>query len=196
MASQVQICNIALGNIGGKASISSITENSREAIACNRVYVVCARALLRSHEWSFSKAYYTLNDLGSPPTFWDYRYSYPAECLKVRKILPAVETDDPVHFEVAAGDTSSTRVILTDQEDAEMCFTKDMDDPVQYPDDFILTLAWSIAASISLPLSGDRHLQTQAYQAYLAHLSSSTASDGGEATWQQRGAPDWISGRA
>ena len=196
MASQVQICNIALGNIGGKASISSITENSKEAIACNRVYDTVLRAVLRAHNWSFAKAYFTLNDLGDPPTHWSYRYSWPADCLKVREIVPAATTDDPVLFEVGAGATASTKVILTDKAEAEMVYTKLMDDPVAYPDDFTMTLAWHIAAAIALPLSADLQLQQSAFQTYLAYLGTSAASDSGEFHNQQRRTPEWMSGRA
>ncbi|CAK0775884.1 conserved hypothetical protein [Gammaproteobacteria bacterium] len=52
MATVVDICNLALGNLGS-ASIESVDDGSIEAKYCSRYYPVARDALLEMHNWSF-----------------------------------------------------------------------------------------------------------------------------------------------
>lgn len=53
MASQVEICNIALQKLGAKR-IQNISDDSNNARACNVAYVPMKLKLLRQHVWNFS----------------------------------------------------------------------------------------------------------------------------------------------
>ena len=53
MASEVQICNLALAKIGDQ-QITSLTENSKAGRLCNLVYEPLRDATLRAHPWNFA----------------------------------------------------------------------------------------------------------------------------------------------
>ena len=51
MASVVQICNSALNQLGA-ASITALTDNSKNARLCNERYAVVRDAVFRNHPWN------------------------------------------------------------------------------------------------------------------------------------------------
>ena len=55
MADAVSLCNLALQGLGSN-SITSLTQNSTAAKACNRVYEHARDTELRSHQWGFARA--------------------------------------------------------------------------------------------------------------------------------------------
>ena len=107
MTTEVDVCNRALGAMGGRTSISSLSETSPEAEECNLRYAAVRDSLLRAADWGFAEAtdVLTLNKSlpGSPGSLtaaeaswstnfpqppWWYEYAYPASCLAVRWIIP------------------------------------------------------------------------------------------------------------
>lgn len=199
MFTQVAICNLALGNIGAKANIASLTENSKEAFECNRVYDECLEALLRAHHWQFAKATAQLNDIGTPPPQWAYRYAYPTECVRIRRVTDGTRdrdgSDPGVEFEVISGLTVSTRSVVTDLNPAYAEYTRRMTDPVAYPADFASALSWLIGAHIAWPLSADASVQAAAQQNYVFALNQAAAADANEQQGRRHRKPDWIRAR-
>lgn len=108
MTSAVDVCNNALANIGARSSISSLTEDSPEARACNIQYMMVLGTLLRSAPWNFATKTITLSLLKAlpgtpensttptttnwseayPPPGWLYTYAYPSDCMLLRMVLP------------------------------------------------------------------------------------------------------------
>lgn len=108
MPSAVDVANNALANIGARSLISSLTEDSPEARACNLQYTTVLQTLLRSAHWGFAKKSLTASLLKAlpgtpensstpadnlwhesyPPPGWTYSYAYPSDCLLVRAVLP------------------------------------------------------------------------------------------------------------
>ena len=64
MASQVGICNMALSHLGQSKPISSITERSAAARACNRFYDTALEEVLRDFAWPFAKATVPAQQMG------------------------------------------------------------------------------------------------------------------------------------
>ena len=56
MASEVDICNLALGHLGDNATVSSISppEGSAQAEHCARFYPLARDALLEMGYWNFA----------------------------------------------------------------------------------------------------------------------------------------------
>lgn len=216
MASEVQICNLALSHLGDRGQITLLTENSREAFHCNFVYETARDALLRAYAWRFATKYQALADLGSPPSPWLYRYAYPQDCLKARALVnPAAavaatpgtvffserstyypgEMNEPVPFEIAAGDNLESRVILTDLETATLEYTAAVTNPAAFPPDFTLTLSWFVAMEVAIPLSGNQKLYQQAAAGFQAALLRASAQDAGEGYRSRSHTPDWLAAR-
>ena len=86
---KVEICNLALGRIGRKAAITSLTENSAEARACARIWDVTRQALLREFTWGFSRKVALLALSTESIPGWEYLYAYPSDCLQALRIFNA-----------------------------------------------------------------------------------------------------------
>lgn len=100
MTSVVDICNMSLGLIGARSSISSInpSDGSNEANYCALYYPNVMRMLLRSAHWARARKQVSATlykqrfingqlSTNPPPQPWCYEYLYPADCLKERFIL-------------------------------------------------------------------------------------------------------------
>ena len=81
MVSKVEICNIALQNLGAN-KITSITDNTVEAIECNLRYDTARRALLAMHPWNFAIKRASLNaDVTAPAFNYGYAFTLPSDFL-------------------------------------------------------------------------------------------------------------------
>ena len=86
MASQVDICNLALTAIGHK-TIANIDEQSEGARKCKVYYQQAVDATLRSYNWNCAMARATLAQDSSPPAFgYAYQYPLPNDCLRVLQL--------------------------------------------------------------------------------------------------------------
>lgn len=111
MTTSVDICNRALLKIGSQRIISSLSQDSVEAKACNTIYNNTRDDLLRMAPWSCAMK--TLNLVyitsapgtpentspatnlwqpGQPRPPWAYEYQYPVDCLRACWIIPASQT--------------------------------------------------------------------------------------------------------
>jgi hypothetical protein len=81
MASKVEICNLAIQNLGGNY-ITSLTEGSEAAIECNLRFDTARRALLNMHPWNFATRRAALNVDTSAPAFnYLYQFTLPSDFL-------------------------------------------------------------------------------------------------------------------
>lgn len=81
MASKVQICNEALQNIGG-SYITSLTENTQNAIECNLRFDSARRTLLEMHPWNFAMRRVALNkNVSSPAVNFANEFTLPSDFL-------------------------------------------------------------------------------------------------------------------
>ena len=196
MASEVDICNLALSHIGASATISSLTEQSEEAFHCNLLYADARDALLRAYPWGFATRHLALSDVGDPPGNWSYRYSYPNDCLFAREILQTTSGGDPIDFEIALGDAYNARVILTDQESATLIYTYKATNTLVFDSLFVIALAWRLASEIAMPLTRDEKRMQNAYQMYLSTLSEAKTFNANESQIDRNQEASWITGRS
>ncbi len=101
MASVIDTCNRALSEIGTQSFITSLDEQSNEAVQCGLWYNNQRQGILRAAPWGFARHQRALTLLGT----WDgvsanapypmlYKYEYPSDCLKLRYVLwPPVATN-------------------------------------------------------------------------------------------------------
>lgn len=205
MASDVDICNLALLRLGTRSTIAALNEGSTEANACALAYATVRDALLAQHRWRFASRRVVLADLGNAPLGWGYRYAYPSDCLRARAVLPArrlpgqTPTEEAsVPFEVA-GDQDPAgnplRVILTNQANAELLYTARITTAAMFDAPFVEALSWMLAAELAATLTGDQGLAASCMQAAAAAVSGARAGDANEAPTVQDRQPEWIAVR-
>lgn len=172
MASDTQIANLALGHLGVGKEIADLTEKSTEAASCRRFFVQARDEVLRDFPWPFATKIVALALVEEEPnTEWTYSYRYPADCLKIRRILSGIRNDtrqSRVPYKIAQ-DTQG-RVLYTDAQDAELEYTLRVTDASRYHPDFISALSFLLATYVAPGLTagdpfkmGERALKLYVY---------------------------------
>ena len=86
MASVVDMCNSAL-NLLGASTISTITEDTKNARLCNQRFEPIRNRVMRSHNWNcLIKRVQLAQDSTGPVVEYTYGYTLPTDCLRVMKI--------------------------------------------------------------------------------------------------------------
>ena len=84
MASEVDICNLALARLGDNATVASIDppEGSAQAEHCARFYAIARDSLLEMHAWKFATRRVQLAKLTVPSWDWSFAYAEPTGALQ------------------------------------------------------------------------------------------------------------------
>lgn len=180
MASQTDICNMALGFIGVSITIGDITEQSAAAIACNQFWAITQDYCLRQNYWRFASYRQTLQPLANPPQNWGYVYPVPADCLKIKRLtvvgLRNPRADQRIPFETAAV-AGIGKVIYTDQNPAELQYTAEINDPTQWDSTFCIAFAYLLGSFIAMSLSSTPQIASQARAAFEQTCALAIAQD-------------------
>jgi|APGre2960657404_1045060.scaffolds.fasta_scaffold02821_7 hypothetical protein len=184
MASEVDICNLALGHLGDNATVSSISppEGSAQSEHCARFYPIARDALLEMHNWNFSMRRVNLAEIANNWPEWKYSYVLPGDSINIIAVMPPQANDDyasrfvptdtpdfahnysPV---IAAGRYSpqpfsveiasdGNHVLYTNQEEAMLRYTCYVTDTTSFSPLFVMTLSWQLAAMLAGPvIKGD-----------------------------------------
>lgn len=221
MASQVDICNLALSNIGARASIASLSEQSAEAKECARRYDACLEAVLQAAFWNFARKQVNgvlLKDGtiagNTVPVPWLYEYEYPADAIQVRYVMPIYSQGAtisggatvavppmqtrPVRFVVSSDlDTTGNDIkcILTNQPNAVIVYTKKITNPALYDAQFVECFAGYLGAKICMALTGKRDVMLDQFRWAQQSANEAQASNGNEGLTVIDSTPDWIAAR-
>ena len=122
----VSIWNMALGNIGSTALLSSINDTNKAAQQSNLWWPLARQKILRAYGWPFASQTVTLQQIPASvyqPPEYAYAFGYPADCLRAIELLSPAGRRPPgplrIPFIVRASPTAfgaagTTRYILTD----------------------------------------------------------------------------------
>ncbi len=87
MATEVGICNAALQLIKNTKRITSLTQGTKEANACEEIYTEMRDLLLEMHTWNFATHRVQLARLTETPAFgWSYYYQLPSDFIRVSAV--------------------------------------------------------------------------------------------------------------
>jgi len=169
MASDIEICNLALTRIGVTQPIASFTERSKSAELCAVLFSSMRDQVLRDFDWPFAESAIALADIGTPANGWLYRYRYPANCLKVREIVQpgqraALSSESRIPFKI--GYAPGGQVIHTDQPEAWVLFTFAVTDSGFFDSLFVNALTWKLAAELSVAIASKVDYRQMCEQQY------------------------------
>ena len=81
--SQTGICNVALGRIGARGQITSINENSPNAVKCLAIWDTIFQEVLSERDWKFAKTRAQLQLSPVTPLYtWKFAWALPADLLR------------------------------------------------------------------------------------------------------------------
>lgn len=225
MASEIDICNIALGHLGDTATVASIDppEGSAQAEHCARFYPVARDALLEMHSWGFATKRAKLALLQSGWPEWDYCYAQPSDALNLLAVIPPLATDDysqavrlsnaygagPVLVSSTVGNyvpqpfsaeilDDETEVIFTDQEEAVLRYTARVTDTTKFSPLFTNCLTWFLASMLAGPvIKGDAGAAEakRCMQMMQYWFGKATESDANQRKVDPEHLVPWINGR-
>jgi len=205
MASEVDICNLALAYLGDEATVAGINppEGSVQAEYCARFYPFARDSLLELHTWGFATQYVPLAALGISRPEWRFAYAQPADTIKIVAVL----AHDAANIEAGGDhaqpfsceiDNTGTNIILTNQARAAARYISLVKDTTKFSPLFVQTLAWHLASMLAGPLlKGDVGAaeSKRCVGAMQAYLSQAMVSDANQRKTQPTHMPDWMRAR-
>jgi len=165
MASQIDIYNMALSNIGTTATVQDLNERSAERVICSRFYETVRDAMLayKSCPWSFAVKVEALADIGAPPEPWAYRYAMPNDCITALYIAQDIGNNlrdgQQIPFQIVISDTG--RALLTNQPGAVLCYVSRVTEAERLSSPFVEALAMRLAAMIAMPIAKNSALRQE-----------------------------------
>lgn len=178
MASDVDICNLAMSHFGQDATISAIDppDGSAEAEHCARFFPMARDQVLEDCAWTFATFRTTLATLTNDRDDWEYRYTLPANCIKPRILLPEGYTDSEIEGEPFERENDS---IYSNAANATLIYTKRITDPTKFSPLFTMSLSWLLASYTAGPITKDASggIQARLYKRYEILLGQAKASN-------------------
>lgn len=156
MVDKTFIANMALGHIRA-GTIDSFEDISVNAKWVRTYYDIARQSTLENYDWSFARKRKALAKMTeSPPDTWLYRYEYVPNCIAPRYIaFPGVRRPtDPIAFDIELDDAGTSRTILTDQPDAILVYTIDVENTTLFSPSFVDAFSWRLAAYLAVPIAG------------------------------------------
>ena len=223
MASDTDICNLALAHLGDTATVSSIDppEGSAQASHCARFYPIARDALLEMHAWGFAtkRASLALLDV-TPPSTWQYTYAAPADILNFLEVLAPEARDDysvglpmantgayaapitnlgvytPQAF--AVENIDGTDVLYCNVENAVLRYTGVVTDTTRFSPLFVRCLAHYLASMLAGPLlKGEvgRKVAQEHLRLAMAIQQQAEGSDANQRNIKPAHGAPWMTGR-
>lgn len=170
MASDVDVCNMALSHLGSEAAVVSLTppDGSAEAGHCKRFFALARRQALELAGFSWTKKRAALASVTNPSSVWTYAYQLPGDCITPLRVLQAnfntalvdsytgrVVTADELRTlteALGADFQQEGSVLLTHEPDAVLLYTRDVTDLTRASASFISGLSYLLASFIAGPI--------------------------------------------
>lgn len=181
--SKVGIWNMGLSHLGIGKAVANENEQSAEATACRVWWETALDITLRSWRWPFARKTKALGLVEeNPNSEWGFSYRYPADCVDARRIVNGmrVETiENRIPFQIEGDEAGS--LILCDQQDAELEYTRRVTEANFFPQDFALALSAQLAVLMApkvTPLkSGYGKEAAQKFAFYIAQAKANAYNE-------------------
>ena len=222
MATEVDICNLALAHLGDDATIATLSppEGSAQAEKAARFYPIARNTLLQMHTWNFAAKRGNLALTTNTLDQWDYAYTAPSDMMSpVAIISPSAQNDYATRM--SAGDTPGGitsnyaptivagqytpqqfavegDLIYTNQENAMLRYQSKITDTSIFSDLFVITLSWHLASMLAGPvIKGDQGAAEakRSTQMMTNYLTSAKQSDNLHRDITVEHIVPWTSGR-
>lgn len=200
MASQVSICNQALGWLGANL-ITSLDDDNKEAALCKANYDDIRDAVLEEREWTFAVRRITLAPLVLTPVYgYANQFLLPSDVIRVLNVPDTSFGDTLSFFQSGFGGvhqgpdqqpqlptfrkesieqpSATGNVVLANTDQLIMRVIWRVTNIGLYSPMFIQALAARIAADLAIPLTQNRVLQKDMWALWDMKLRRASSMDG------------------
>lgn len=204
MASEVDICNLALSHFGEAGNVASIDppEASTQARLCARFYPLARTSAIEAHAWGFATRRGALPAVALPPAYvgeWSFAYSLPAGCLRLWQVyVPGIT--EPGRSEDFALETTAdgSPLLLTNVEGAYGKYVVDVTDTTKYTPSFVSYLSFVLASYLVIPItrSAEQHASIEQRKAMAENIAKVQDARSSSVEQLLDGlTPDWLAAR-
>lgn len=224
MASEVDICNSALAELGDTATVAGLypPSGSIQAVHCARFYPISRDLCLEMHNWNFAtkRVSPALLSETNQPNAWTYSYQLPSDVLRILAVLDPNATDDfseglqnygnitgatnydiglytPQTYEVEV-DASGNSVLYTNQQNAVLRYTARVTDTTKFTPTFIETVTKHLASKLAGPVikgSEGRAVSEQKLKEFEQMFGVAAAGDANQRIIKPAPSTTWIVNR-
>lgn len=163
MASDVDICNLALSHLGDEAGVVAIEppDGTQQAAYCGTYYPMARDVLLEAHPWPFAVKRATLAEITNVlDSDWGYAYTLPTGCMRpLAALLPGVgeqllgnDTDNGSHPYIVEAADNGSLVLYTNVETAQLRYIAKVTDPAKWSPSFVSCLARLLSSYLAGPI--------------------------------------------
>jgi hypothetical protein len=186
MASQVQICNLALSRLGA-STITSLTDNTTEAKLCNTFFDDLADEVMVEGSWSSTIARTSLARTTNTPSFgFTYEFQLPVDplCLKVLAIDESVPGNIEYRIE--------SDKLLIDESSVKIKYISQLQDTEDW--DILLRKAFvaRLSSELAYSLTGDTRKAEIEFERYEKFRMEGLSIDGQQGSKEKTFSTDFI----
>jgi hypothetical protein len=169
------IVNRALSENAGQATVTGTPptfDGSAAGLAAGVLYTPTVLTVLRQQDWEFSRRTAVLVLTGNPATAaGQYEYAYPADCVKVRQLLPQtwdINDPPPVRWSVSFDEVSATpsRVIWSNLQSANIVYTSSTVTENQWDSVFAESVVRLLGSVLAMAIAGRPEAAREMLQQY------------------------------
>lgn len=169
--SEVDICKRALIKVHAPL-ITSLTQDTEEAIQCNILYPQVRDEVLRAHFWNFAIKQATLQKLSETPDFeFNYKYALPSDYIRILRLRYRNDK-----YKIKSGE------LHTDRDGSQIEYVAKITDTTKFDPMFVTCLSLKLAAELSYSLAGSADRAAQLQNEYELALKKAKRADGQEGT--------------
>ena len=184
MASEVDICNIALSNLGERP-ITARNDQNQRARACDNRFDDVRDLVLRSHVWNCALKREQLTSSATAPV-WGYDVAYPKPA-KMLRLISVKENEYPFKIE---GEN-----IVTNSTSLNILYIEQATDTAKYDALLIQAIALRLATEIAQDITGKTQLKEALMRKYREVMSEARSADAAEGTPQKIESDLWLESR-
>lgn len=179
-----EVANLALGLIGQRQLLNSLEEDSTEAQMAKLYFAPTRDELLAAWDWRFARARAVLALTTEERTGWTYCYAAPTGMLAARRIWDGTREPgegERIPFDKELNDAGDGHLIVTDQPDAELVYTRSLETVALWPQGFVKAVAAQMAVYLAGALPVKPGLARTLQPAATLALQQAAAQDAREA---------------
>lgn len=180
MASEVDLCNNALGQLG-EEGITSLDDNSKKARICKRFYPDTRDTVLRAYPWRCAIEFQDLTQLSGIDVItgseFAYTYQLPTDPWCLRALL--LNNDKSIMWEVIG------RKLCTDEPTVNLRFIKRVTDPGSFDTLLYDSISARMAMKLAYPITGKPDLSPTMWKLYDLILGEARAIDSQEGHYDE-----------
>jgi hypothetical protein len=192
--SEVDIVNSALVKIG-EDTITSLTDDLRQARFANRQYPLKRAELLRSYRWNFAMRRASLAPDATTPLFgFENRFLLPFNCLRMVGLFDEAEMDRN-YTSTKKPWKIEGRYVLANASSIKIFYIEDVTATGDFDPLFIEALAWLLAKDLAYALSTGPRMVQMTDASFRETMRQAKLADAIEGTPEVMEASEWVDSR-